>query len=716
MTSVRYLVADRNTRGDKSWIDGIDAQEAVHAAIGMIGVAVVHAEVRSRGERAMGYLERMFGARSRTEATNHGIIKREYDRVTAFLLEDSTDVCRDLLRSENEYNANDAAQKPCWIRSRDVAGSDVQLLIDPTKRREGLTVEIATDLWLTGAACYFRYDKDNKLPLQREPSKPVTALLAALRTSSAAAANLLVDRNLAVRCRIKDAIGRSYDSVAVVLPRGASENQGGAPIAWAKCQPDVVNIDSRYCGMTALRVAAILSYGGVVSGLLDSGADPKFAADALAKTRRTALHDIASAAVSRDEGPSAHQRSMASLVKYARGVLAAVPELKYELDARGRSPAHHAAARGNGELLALFLKLRAIEKTPPEGFDDFLNGFDDDGWTPLAIAIHHGHLGCANQLLAHEADSLAVRKPKKGRRPHGFTVPSAFHLGLLQLYHLNHPEDDPHTEHNDRSASEKAQDIERSLALAKQIVGAMCDTECVKEHRGVYITKYLSWAGISYLGGVLLLTYVAIRTSTGFSNANSTYFDQIGQLVPGDDFPGTTGALDTFSHHVQDIGSMWEWVQEVLVDDLIPGDGSGLIDGHNQMVGSIRFRQQRMRETACRTMSPGITTSLLEGPSQMIIDETGVCYSTTAYEKTPIALGDPEGTISEFKRHGVASSSVRGWFAFGSFRGHWPFSQAGHVVDVSPYNRSNAVALVDAMVDSAWVDDATRVVWIDWTM
>ena len=461
-------------------------------------------------------------------------------------------------------------------------------------------------------------------------------------------------------------------------------------------------------------------------------------------------------------------------------MLTADPALKYKRDAQGRSPAHHAAARGNDELLALFLKLRAIEKASLEvelldkGVPlssaitsgsvkntraksksvttlesiDFLDGFDDDGWTPLAIAIHHGHLGCANQLLAHEADPLAVRKAEKGQQYQGSAVPCAFHLGLLQLYHLNNPDEDaPERKHDDddahedkettstdrerrlslsetskrrtvteKSASEKEQHRERSLALAKRSIAAMCDTERVKAYRGVYIAKYLSWAGISYLVKVLLLTYVAIRTSTGFSNANPTYFDQIGQLVPGNDFPGTTGALDTFSYHVQDIDSMWEWVQEVLVDDLIPGDGSGLIDDHNQMVGSIRFRQQRMRQTACGAASPGISTSLLKGPSQMIIEETGVCYSTKAYAHDSIALGDPDGTVSEFERRGVSSSGVRGWFAFGNFRGALPYYQAGHVVDVSPYNRTKAVTLVDAMVDSAWVDDATRVVWIDWTM
>jgi hypothetical protein len=285
----------------------------------MIGVAAA-SSMRSTGERAMGYLERMFGARSRTEATNHGIAKREYERVTVFKLSDDVipNVCRDLSHLESEYNENDTNQKPFWVRSRDAAGGDVQLCIDPKKRRKGLTVEIASDLWLTGAACHVRYDKDNTLPLQRKRSKPVTALLAALRTSSAAAASLLVDRNLAERCRIKDAVGRPYDNVAVVLPHGASENDRGAPIAWGKLQPDVVNIDSWYCGMTALRIAATLGYGNVVGRLLNSGADPHFTTDALGKTQRTALHDIASADVARDEGTSARQRSMGSIVKWVR--------------------------------------------------------------------------------------------------------------------------------------------------------------------------------------------------------------------------------------------------------------------------------------------------------------------------------------------------------------------------------------------------------------
>ena len=45
---------------------------------------------------------------------------------------------------------------------------------------------------------------------------------------------------------------------------------------------------------------------------------------------------------------------------------------------------------------------------------------------------------------------------------------------------------------------------------------------------------------------MLLLTYVAITTSTGWRRDRLTYYDQIGQRVPGEDFPGTTGALDTY--------------------------------------------------------------------------------------------------------------------------------------------------------------------------
>ena len=177
---------------------------------------------------------------------------------------------------------------------------------------------------------------------------------------------------------------------------------------------------------------------------------------------------------------------------------------------------------------------------------------------------------------------------------------------------------------------------------------------------------------------------------------------------------------------------MWEWVREVLVDEMVPDDGSGLIDGHNQMVGSIRFRQQRARETACRDVAPpgvALPTAWFGGAaaveraldgaasSQMIIDDdTGVCYSPTAFDEAPIELGDADGTVSPFERNGIGGTGVRNWFAYGSYRGYWRFDAAGHVVDVSPYNRSKADALVDAMADGAWVDDSTRVLWIDWTM
>ena len=234
------------------------------------------------------------------------------------------------------------------------------------------------------------------------------------RARASSVAKLLARRNIKSECKVCDKYGHAYPHIVVKPPnRDGISVAGRGGYLLASKQPDVCHVNAAGPGgRTAIRLAALLGFGDVVSVLLECGANVTAAsgyekvraADALLHPRTTVFHDIASADVPRDKAEQ-RKRQIASLNEFLHRALAEIGDSrtrsrnksfnpiwdeKYSLlDERRRSSLHYAAARGNDELLEHLLSHLAAD---PD-HEDEVNRVDALGWTPLAIAVHHGHTG-----------------------------------------------------------------------------------------------------------------------------------------------------------------------------------------------------------------------------------------------------------------------------------------------------------------------------------
>ena len=168
---------------------------------------------------------------------------------------------------------------------------------------------------------------------------------------------------------------------------------------------------------------------------------------------RTALHDVSRSVLPESSGFELEQ---GHLLAYAEALLAESGlhgTALLSTDAKGRLPLHYAAAFGHHMLLELMLShnlepsLSSLtSRTGPftglmgESHGDFkkldsvekvetwlVNLRDEDGWSPLGLAVSNGHLHCAKLLLDNGAESVPF--PLKN----DLKVPCAYLLALHRL-------------------------------------------------------------------------------------------------------------------------------------------------------------------------------------------------------------------------------------------------------------------------------------------
>ena len=447
-------------------------------------------------------------------------------------------------------------------------------------------------------------------------------------------------------------------------------------------------------------------------------------------------------------------------------MLSAMGRALLTCDERGRLAIHYAAARGNSELLGFLIKQHAAaEADQIDGaLGESLNKRDALGWTPLALAVMHGHLKCARLLL----DQGGCPRARSSHKSPEVNVPCALDIGLMHLKQLadedriaerqdnNEPggstfdgdqhslvtsaeEQKKHAQRDVLTTSEKKDKREKRRIMTHKLLGAMLELSSnAKVFRSTQIVSDQFRSGCMYLIWLCLLTFVALCTTSGFiSNGRFLLNAQHGDLVPGNDFPDTYGGLDTYDAHVQDVESLNDWMQEVLFDTLFPDD-TGFINTHNVLVGALRLRQQRQQVKA-----DGCDEEV-DRPIIGRLSDDAVCfegdkwfrstldYDSTMLEEDPIELGALGGNgtnesivFSYFVQDGVNSAGVyQPWFdqgatmAMGQKRAFWakPYSTAGHIIDIPPGNASRAAAIMQLIIDSGWIDEATtRVVFADWT-
>ena len=456
--------------------------------------------------------------------------------------------------------------------------------------------------------------------------------------------------------------------------------------------------------------------------------------------------------------PITMQESPIKLTSMARTILVC--------DERGRLAIHYAAARGNRQLLDFLIKQHtAAEADQVNGaLWGCLNQCDKLGWTPLALAVMHGHLKCAKLLL--DAGSCPLQHSSLKSR---VNVPCALGIGLMHLKQL-YDEDElatrqeesteestvdddqrlngtsvdsaeqqaKHAQREVLTTAEKKAKREKRRTMTRELLGAMFQIKNAYRARSKQIVLDQSWSLSMYLVWLCLLTFVALWTTSGFiSSGRFLLKGQQGDLVPGNDFPETYGGLDTFEAHVQDVASLNEWMQDVLLGTLFPDD-TGLVNTHNVLIGALRLRQQRQQVKA------GGCEEEKDRPIVGPLGSDAVCFEgdkwfkdTLNYDDTklytePLALGVLDGNatnqdvfVSHFVTDGVNNAEVyQPWFGHGATtstsqkRAFWGerYTTAGHIIDISPGNASRAAATMRLIIDGEWIDDAaTRVVFADWT-
>jgi hypothetical protein len=143
----------------------------------------------------------------------------------------------------------------------------------------------------------------------------------------------------------------------------------------------------------------------------------------------------------------------------------------YMPDENKRLPIHFAAAMGHFDLISALIdgardnpadklcklyqpddllrdqwldRWRDPTKELKDGVADMVNSLDTCGWTPIALAVHHGHLRCVQVLLDHEAKPLKYRDiehtiPRENINTGGGSdippgsIPCAYDIGVLRL-------------------------------------------------------------------------------------------------------------------------------------------------------------------------------------------------------------------------------------------------------------------------------------------
>ncbi|CAH8864327.1 unnamed protein product [Trichobilharzia szidati] len=164
---------------------------------------------------------------------------------------------------------------------------------------------------------------------------------------------------------------------------------------------------------------------------------------------------------------------------------------------------------------------------------------------------------------------------------------------------------------------------------------------------------------------------------------------------------------------IKDQTSMWAYIKGQLLDSLywdtwynqlnVSINERGFIGHDNKILGVPRLRQLRVDPSKCKTQSTMRT----------VIQKCYPAYSTDAEYKGPLEV---QGNITPYYTKNAwnfSDASVTGATGFSAPYGYYEGS--GYIQDLSK-SRNITEAILDELFQGRWIDQATRVLFIDFTV
>jgi len=487
---------------------------------------------------------------------------------------------------------------------------------------------------------------------------------------------------------------------------------------------------------------------------------------------RTLLHDVCRTLLPRGDGIEYAQASsqMVEMTKQVLALKSANGEavgwgLLHEADNHGRLPLHYAAAFGHVGMLRLegFLTGNGHEHSE----SDLLNATDEQGWTPLALAVSNGHLRVAELLVEYGAFPVPIIKDEK-------RVPCAFVLALLRHHYervvrpnlssgalkkadarpaavSSKEASDPaavevHARrlgwlrqrvgarvHGSRSGGQQSSLIEslsekskrnagRALLLAERFLGLMNEQDSTMRYRRSFLWAHEARQAFGFLIYLILLTAVALHTTgvgswpgrASGSGLSMSFLlqNEVGGLVSGEEFSGINEGARLNGFLDPNGGPLFAGLLEG-VD----------VDPNTQLLGAVRLRLVRSGPAACHD---GWLAA-----DGACADDDWYLYAVFEIMRKWFVGGSAPSSLASFA--GPASGreythcedgvfcNASGHAARHLF-GYWPgdrwfLGTAGYVLDLHPSRTNESAAALQAVIDDGVLEDGlTRALFIDYTL
>ncbi|PRP87089.1 NB-ARC domain-containing protein [Planoprotostelium fungivorum] len=394
-------------------------------------------------------------------------------------------------------------------------------------------------------------------------------------------------------------------------------------------------------------------------------------------------------------------------------------------DTKGRTPLHHAAEKSRHRIMLFLLKHNAN-----------LNILDVDGQSPLHLSVNRGHLeavktlierGCVVNcfdkkgqtpihlavrnnnteivdLLTQQEDLNPNAKDSAGKTAMHYALSDrgAIKSGLIVIDGKRKPDllikDNKETSAyvmlldritkakeeltKPKGKAEKKSDREDFLDVADLLHQAN-GLPSIKAYRQRYmILKFMKTFGVFILFLGLLTTHVFLNTTLGSSS--TFYFNSaIKDAYVGDG--------DNSFSAISSPDSFYEWLKGPMLDQYY--DPQAL--NHTMVVGFPRLTQFRVNV---------VPTNHCDTSERIITRDSCQDRSFLRYESTQSYGPDDSFTWK----------TSDGYFKYSDTTG-WIVTGGGFIQDF-PSNKEEAKGVVERLEDGQWIDGATRVIFLDFTI